>query len=67
MREAKDTICNFSGKTKESIFEDIKKSIEDFEKMGFEVEDVKISYGKPRFQSDPEEGNLPKKQNDNKT
>lgn len=64
MREAKDTIYNFSGNTKERIFEDIKKSIKDFGEMGFEVECVEVHYGKPKFQSDPKEGNLPKKQND---
>ena len=36
MREANDTIYNFSGKTKEEIFEEVKKSIEYFEKMGRE-------------------------------
>jgi hypothetical protein len=63
MRTAEDTIYNFHGK-KEKIIEDVKKSIDDFEKMGLEVDTIKIEFGEIKFQSDPKEGNLPiEKQN----
>lgn len=61
MKTANETIYNFKG-NKKNLVEEVKKSIEFWEKNGLYVDDIEINYSEDtKFQSDPDEGNLPKK------
>jgi flagellar biosynthesis/type III secretory pathway M-ring protein FliF/YscJ len=60
MKSAKETIYNFSEK-KEDLIEEVKNSIEYWKKCGLVVDVIEISFEQlPKYQSNPEEGNLPK-------
>ena len=61
-KEAKETIYNFNGNNKD-LSEEVKKSIEYWKNCGLEIDTIELTFSEEaKFQSDPDEGNLPKKQ-----
>lgn len=61
MRQGTLTIYNFNGK-KGDIFEEAKEQTEVMKKAELEIDEITITFTeRPKFQSDPKEGNLLKK------
>lgn len=62
MKTAEINIYNYHGKEEKLLFEEMNKGIEEIKKIGLEIDEIIVKFSeKPKYQSDPEEGNLPKK------
>jgi hypothetical protein len=62
MINARETIFNYGeGKTKDQFLKEIGEAIDKWIKMGLTIDEIVLEFQEtPKYQSNPEEGNLPK-------
>lgn len=63
-KSAELSIFNYGdGIPDEELLRQLKNQIEIIRKGGFEIDEIKVMFGdRPKYQSNPQDGNLPKKE-----